>query len=458
MGIDLFYVLVAAAAFCLVIIVHELGHFAVAKLTGIRVETFSVGFGPRLASFERGGTRYQIAPILVGGYVKLAGESEEGRQHKPDEMLSKPWYVRAALAFAGPAMNFVFPVLFLFVLYSTAGKPFNFGPAMVDSVRPGWPAQVSGVQVDDRIVKVDGQAVPNFEDLPKMTDSLARSHPGAPLKLGILRKGREITVEVLPRLDQDSGRYRLGLNFVPGPPSTRRIVQQVLVGTPAEKAGFRAGDEILSVEGKTLPDGLAFVPAFAASAADPVPVTLKRQDQVLTLDVPKKQPVPEGMGRSGEFGLLGLELQVESSLTYRKMGVAAAARTSVMENLLLGRLMIEGIASLVRGKVGFRESVGGPITMIRMAHQQAQSGMIHLINFMASISIMLCIMNFLPLPVLDGGVIFFCLVEGLRGKPLSDRAQVALQNVGIALLVSLMLFATYNDILSWIQHAMRAVK
>jgi regulator of sigma E protease len=443
--------IVALVAFGFLIFVHELGHFLVAKLSGIRVEVFSLGFGPMLAGFTAGGTLYKISAFPLGGYVKPAGENEEGRTHQPDEFLSKSWWVRALMLAAGPGMNFVFPVLVLFVLYATVGKPFSLGPATVIAVMEGRPAAQAGMKPGDQFENVDGIPVKSYKELPVLVDGQARSHPGKPLRIGLKRDGRPLNLDILPH--PEGPHYRIGVQFGPGMPVLLKTVGRVLVGTPAERAGFQAGDEILSVDGKALADGSAFSPLFADSSQDPVPVEILRNGERRVLRTPRKQPLPPGVAQPELIGLLGLELKSESNTTYEKMSPWMAAKFSFLENVSLGGAMLEGIWSVLTGQVKVRESVGGPITILRMAHQEAESGPGDFINFIASISIMLCVMNLLPIPVLDGGTLLLCLVEGLRGRPLSMKAQVVLQNIGIALIVSLMLFAFYNDIAN--QHLIR---
>jgi regulator of sigma E protease len=302
---------------------------------------------------------------------------------------------------------------------------------------------------------VDGQKVPSFQELAALVDGRSRAHPGQPLELSIRRSGAAQALTVLAELDPAAGKYRMGVGIGPGAPLTSRVVHQVLVGTPAEKAGFLSGDELLSVDGKPLADGTAFNGAFSESLSETVQVEVLRQGRPLVLAVPRRQPVPESM-EGGVMGLLGLELQAESDLSFQKMGVLTAARVSFFESAYQALLMVDGLVSLVRGKLGLRESIGGPITMLRMAHQQAENGLIQLLNLMVSFSIMLCVMNLLPVPLLDGGSLVLCFLEGLRRKPLSLKAQSRLQYVGIGLLSALFLFATSNDLVNWFHQAVHS--
>ncbi len=219
MTIILFLIVLA-----ILIFVHELGHFWVAKAAGIRVEVFSLGWGAPLVSYTHGDTRYQIAPIPLGGFMKPAGEFEEKEDasgkpavHAPDEFLGKPWYIRAMVLLAGPGMNFVAPWLALFVLFATVGRPFFIAPPQVTEVSAGSAAEESGVKMNDQIIKVDGQWVTDVGLFIHMVDSAARSHPSEKTHMVLLRQGSQMDLDVLPRLDAAAGRYRLGIGIRPGP-------------------------------------------------------------------------------------------------------------------------------------------------------------------------------------------------------------------------------------------------
>jgi regulator of sigma E protease len=446
-----------------IIFVHELGHFSVCKLSGIRVETFSIGFGEPIVSFDRGGTRYQIGAIPLGGYVKPAGEfaekEDQGGVHAPDEFLGKAWYIRAAVLVAGPAFNFIFPIVFLFGLYASFGIPFFIAPPQITEVSQDSAAMEAGLKVGDQILKVDGDWTFDVKALVKQIDDAARVHPSVETKLSILRAGKPMEIKVLSRLDHDVGRYRLGVSVESGPAPLRKRVDKVGAGTPAEKAGFLVGDEILSVGGNLLKQGTDFAGQFASASTDTsgmVTIEVARLGKTVIIKTLKKQPVPENFDPN-VVGLVGLDLEINSDLSggadkrYEKVGVRQAAQYSFFENLFTAEAMVGGLWDLVRGKMALKESLGGPVAIVRMANQQAQNGFFALLQFMMRISLILGIMNLLPIPVLDGGTMMICIIEGLRGRPLSFKLQNVLQNVFGMLLISLMLFATYNDIVNWLK-------
>ena len=454
---NLLFVLLSILALCVVVVVHEWGHFIVAKKSGMAVEVFSVGFGKPLWSIERGGTRYQIAPILLGGYVKPKGEFEvkEGEESKvrdPDEFLAKPWYVRAAVLLAGPIMNFIFPLLVLFVLYASVGK--LEGPPMVEAVMEGKPAAEAGMLPGDTLLEIDGIQAPSFTMLARLVDGQARSHPGKPLKVSVLRDGKTVQLEVLAQLNHERGQYLMGIQIKPGNLALSNVVKYAAVGTPAEQAGIKAGDIILKVNEKTVRDGASFPKLFSRSSGETVNLEVERGGKILTLSTPKKQPLPEEEYDIENLGLLGLVFDVDLSQgrgsLYKPLGFVDAARHSFYDNLGQALGMGVGIYWMVTGKINASDNLGGPITIMRMAHQRSKSSMYELIEFMCMISLILGIMNLLPIPLLGGGTFVFCLLEGIRGKPLSLKAQSILQNVGLVLLGSLMIYATYNDIVRWV--------
>jgi regulator of sigma E protease len=437
----------ALLAFGLLILVHELGHFWVCRLFGVRVEAFSIGFGPKLWGWTSGGTEFKVSLLPLGGFVKLAGElqEEEGKAYSPDEFMGKPWWVRSLVLLAGPAMNLLAPILALALLYATLGKPVLNGPAQVRQVMAGKPAAAAGFKPGDVILRVEGQEVSAFAQMSDLVSGLAKAHPGQPLAFELKRDGAGLTLTAAPLLDAATGRWLIGVVVDVAEPPTSRVVDSVVPGLPAEKAGFAKGDEVLSVAGKELKDGADFKALFAASAQDPVPVSVSRGGKALTLLAPRRQPLPEG-AKPEDYGLLGLELASSAQVAYLKVGPAKGPLLAGAEVLDLAWTMARGLWDLITLKVAWRDAVGGPITILRMAHQQAQSGLIRLLDFSSKISVMLCVMNLLPIPLLDGGTLLFCVIEGLRRKRLSLKVQGALQNLGFGLLALIFIGAFYNDI------------
>ncbi|MGH7442785.1 MAG: RIP metalloprotease RseP, partial [bacterium] len=423
--------LAAALGFLgLVVLVHEFGHFVVARWQGMRVETFSLGFGPPLVKFEWGGTAYQIAPILLGGYMKPAGENPESDEEilnaPPDEFMGRPWWSRALVAMAGPLANFLFPVAALFLLYACAGRLNPQGPPEVQAVFADSGAHAAGLLPGDLVVKINGEQVNGITGLAGMVDRQSRLNPGHPLDVRILRAGKPLELEVRSTLNASAGKYLMGVTVQESPPPFTTTLRAPEVMTPAEKAGFKAGDVVLSVDGHPLSDGYDFSALFAHSAHDPVAVKVRRGSAVLTLFPAKKQPLPSEFDPA-LVGLLGLDfVPADPADAQRRESLSPgrALEWAGEDTLALGFAVVVSVKALVLGEVSARDSLGGPVAILRMASQQAKRGLDDLVQMMCGISMMLGLMNLLPVPILDGFTLLFCVVEGVRGRPLRLKTQV----------------------------------
>ncbi len=455
---QLFYMFAAIASLGVVIFVHELGHFLMCRWRGIRVEKFSIGFGPPLIKWTAGGTIYQLALLPLGGYVKPAGEWEEAadgdKQHPKDEFLGQAWWSRGLVLVAGPLVNLIFPVLVLFALYMTTGRSYPYGPPVVQNVMAASGAAAGGIQVGDQILRIDEQEVPGVARLAKMVDKLSRVHPDQPLKVKVLRDAKLVDLKVSARLNSERGQYLMGVQITEGKPPYSQVVERAMVLTPAEKAGFMPGDEVLEVGGKPLKNGFAFSEQFAKADQDPVVIVVLRKGARLSLSAPKKQPVPEGLASPELLGLVGLEFKVRADAAERgggaareKLGARDAILYSLLDNAGMAVGMAASLAQVFTGRISARESLGGPVAIVRMAHQQAEKGWQDWVQLVCSLSLILGIMNLLPIPLLDGGTLVFCVIEGIMRRPLSPKIQRGAQSVGIALLGALFIFTTFNDIL-----------
>jgi regulator of sigma E protease len=453
----------------LVIMAHEFGHFIVARWQGMRVETFSVGFGPALVKVEFGGTTYQVAPILVGGYMKPAGENPESDEEianaKPDEFNGRPWWSRALVALAGPLTNLVFPVVALFLVYACVGRLDPQGPPLVQTVFAKSGAQAAGILPGDLVIRLNGEQVNGMSQLAALVDKQSRLDLGRALTVDLLRKGKPLRLQVRTTLSvtphprwafwlPDSGKYLMGVGVEASPPPFTTTLSAPEVMTPAEKAGFKAGDVVLSVDGAPLRDGYAFSALFAHAAHDPVPIVVDRQGSRLTLSAAKKQPLPDEFDPA-LVGLLGLDFEpadLNEAQRREPLALVPALEYAAVDTLSLGLIVVVSVKEMIFGHISARDSLGGPVAILRMASQQAQRGWDNLVELMCSISIMLGLMNLLPIPILDGSTLLFCVVEAVRGRPLRLKTQVVLQNIGLTLIGSLFALTFVNDLLRWAGH------
>ena len=412
------------------VFVHELGHFLVARWHGVRVITFSLGFGPKIFTVTRGGTEYCISIVPLGGYVKLAGETvEDSRVGAPDEFLSKSKWVRFQVYIAGPIMNLLLAFVVLAgVLSQGADVPaYDSSIPVIGSVADGSPAAAADLRAGDRIVSVDGRAIATWEAfeievLPKA---------GRELAIVADRDGTPVNVRVTPNA---VGRYEMGTLGVL--PVIRPQIMQVNPGTPAEKAGLQRGDVILSVGGER---GLAqdkIIERIRASANSPLALVVERGGRETDVSV-----VPEGAVGSAVIGVSISPFEVRRVDPTFVEAISMSARQNWDNTVLIGRTL----RGLFTADTPVRQLMG-PVAIAEMSGTAAQIGWIAIFNLMAMISLNLGLLNLMPVPVLDGGHIAILAVEGLARRDLSLRVKERILMAGAALIVLLMVTVIYNDI------------
>ena len=404
------------------ILIHEAGHFLAARALGIRVLTFSLGFGPELVAREWKGTRFVIAAIPFGGYVRMKGDDPENLTHEPDEFLSRPVRHRFLVVFAGPLANLLLGFVIFAFIYTTQGISTIPGTA-VYQVEPATPADSAGLQPGDRILAVDGVSVSNWWDLDAHLSRPGLHH------LRVLRGGDTL---VLNFRTPPQGPY----GIVPLIPP---VVARVVAGGTAAAAGLQPGDRILRID--TLPvrawDDLVRI--ISGHPGDTLTLWILRQADTLQVRVPVA-PVIEATGDTvGRIGILAPTERLHLSpgralgLALRKTWESVALTYEVLFRLITGR------ASL--------KTIGGPVMIGKLVGESASMGWIQLLILMALISVNLGVINLLPIPALDGGHITVYLVEALLRRPLPPRVQLRIQQIGFALLILLMVAITLLDLM-----------
>lgn len=421
-------ILYGALILGVLVFVHELGHFLVAKWLGVRVLSFSIGMGPRVLGFRRGDTDYRLSLLPLGGYVRMAGDTTEGedRTGDPAEFLEKPWWARALISVAGPGANLVFALLVYIGLYLVGITTTDYS-AHVGSVKAGSPAEKAGLQAGDIFVSWEGRPAATMARLSDALDRTAEVKGATgPIALIVTRRGAPVTLQV-PR----AGALKVAEGIEWG---TDTEIGKVLIGLPAYAAGLRDGDRVLRIDGKPVTTWNELARALRAKPDAVVALEANRRGQVFRVEI---RTTPEGY-----VGISPPEL-----MTYRQSFPAGRAVTLGFQQTFatVGQIYA-GLWSLVSNPGRLGESVAGPIAISQVAQQTAASGLNELIRFGAFISLALMAMNLLPIPILDGGHILFSLIEGVRRRPLSDRTQLAFQRVGLFLLVSLVVFSFYNDL------------
>jgi regulator of sigma E protease len=408
---------------------------------GVRVITFSLGFGPKILKFTRGDTEYCVSAIPLGGYVKMAGENpDDQRSGQADEFLSKTKWQRFQVLIMGPVMNIVLAVIVLAVVLAQGGAhvaAYRDEAPVVGVVERGSPAERSGLMPGDRILLVGSDRVDTWEDL------LIRVAPKANrnIVLTVLRDGRNMTVTVTPEAE---GRFEIGrLGVLPA--NTHPIVDSVIEGGPAEKAGLMAKDRIVAFDGEPMVFTRQLIDAIQANAGKTVDVRVQRVNETLTLQA---TPV-----RRGSLGMMDMRLtdRVKSFTP----GPLEAVKLSVEENIESSGLIFRTLGGFFTGETSVRQ-LQGPVGIAQLSGESASEGWIPLFSLMAMLSINLGILNLMPIPVLDGGHILILLMEGIARRDFSRRVKEQMLLAGFVVLMMLMVTVIYNDLtrVTWIENLM----
>ena len=416
------------------VFVHELGHFIVARLHGVRVLRFSLGFDPKLVRFVRGGTEYSIGVIPLGGFVKLAGETaEDQRTGAPDEFLSKSKWVRFQVYLAGPVMNVLLAVALLTVTFSRgADLPlFETSAPVIGKVAAGSAAERSGLQPGDRILRIGNNDVNTWNELYQAVEP----HANNELDVVVLRDGARVSTRVTP---DSQTKYEIGSLGIS--PVMRPQLLMVDPKGPAARAGLQRGDVVLAVNGQRL-DQSGVMDRIHKSAGKPITLQIERAGQARDVTV-----VPE---KQGENGMIGITISV---FEVRRVDptLFQAAKLSVRRNWEDTVRIVDTIRGLVQGRTPMRQLMG-PVAIAQLSGTAAQIGWTALLELMAMISLNLGLINLLPVPVMDGGQIAIIAFEGLIRRDLSMRVKERVLLAGAALIVLLMATVIYNDVMRFLR-------
>lgn len=406
---------------------HELGHFLMAKLFGVKVEVFSIGFGPVLVSKKIGETEYRISALPLGGYVKLYGEEEEVKD--PRAFSSKPNWQKILIAFAGPLFNFFLAVV-LFALVSMANREvpaYLFQKPVVGYVVENSVAHRLGIKEGDIILEINSRQVSNWKDVER---AVLENTLGKSWTVKVLREGRLVVLSAEASLTRASG---FGAE-----PELPAIVGRVVEGSPAHQVGLRTGDRILRVNHVDVKNWYELVKHIRASGDKPLVLTVQRGTAI-----EEKTVVPKIDQRTGT-PVLGIAPYIEK--VKRQVSPSEALVEGFQRTYFLSLLSVKAIWSLLTGELSVR-TLGGPIAIAQLAGESAQQGIMPFIGMMAFISVQLAIFNLIPLPVLDGGLILLFLMESIRRKPFSPRFKELWLKTGYAIIIALAGFVFVNDLL-----------
>jgi regulator of sigma E protease len=429
------------------VFIHELGHFLLARWNGVRVLTFSLGFGPKLLKFQRGDTEYCISAIPLGGYVKMAGENPDDPQTgADDEFLAKSKWQRFQILIAGPLMNILLAVVLLAVVLMRGADVLAYldQPAVVGAVQPGSPAERAGIRPGDTVVRFGTADVRTWEHL----DMAVAGRPEREVEVTVQRDGREERFKIRPDLTELSTRN--GARFEVGTigvlPDVYPSVTGFVPGKPAEASGLKAGDVILAIDGERM--------VFRSQVAE----TISKK--------PGDKPIEFRVRRDGADQAIPVTPYRESDRTWVGVYMADASRSfkptpfeaigmSVQRNIEMSGLILMTLKDLVTGEASPKQLMG-PVGIAQLSAESAQAGWIALLGLMASISLNLGLLNLMPIPVLDGGHIFIMAIETISRRDFSLQVKEKMLFVGFVLLMTLMVTVIYNDLtrIAWIENLM----
>jgi regulator of sigma E protease len=426
---------------------HEFGHFIVAKLLKIRVETFSFGFGPRLFGKKKGHTDYRVSLIPLGGYVKLGGDESnapiegEGAPDIPahERFDLRPRWQRILVAVAGPVMNILTALAIPFSAAMIFGVQIA-PPPVVRHLLPGGAAEVAGLQPGDRIVNFDGKENPRWKTIAD--DALLS--PGQPIPLEVERNKQRVKLTIKPTARTEQGETIGTLDFLPDYGNLPIVVRSVEPNTPASEAGLRAGDRILAINGETVKSAEQVSQFIREHTGQPITLHLARGGQELDITATARRlHASETRDRLG-FG-------PDEEVPFQRVGIVGSFAEAVDTNLEFIRVTGKALGQLFSGQRSVRDTISGPIGIYRVASTSAiRFGWAGIFGTLGFLSLNLGIFNLLPIPVLDGGAIFLLLIEGglaQIGLTISKTIRERIQQVGFVVVILLMVFVITNDLL-----------
>jgi regulator of sigma E protease len=421
------------------IFVHELGHFLMARRIGVRVITFSLGFGPKLVGFRRGDTEYRVGAVPLGGYVKMAGETpDDPRTGQPDEFLSKTKWQRFQVLIMGPVMNILLAIVLMWIVLMQGDREYSFlhKAVKIGAIAAGSPAERGGVRPGDVIVTVAGHQADTWEQFSMAIGTKARRA----VAIEVVRDGRTVPLTVTPDAQT---KYEIGDIGVF--PDVHPSIVQVVAGEAAERGGLKSGDIVLAFNGQTITFRQQLIEAIA-----------KRPNQVVVFDVQRgseRRAISVTTTLQGKNGRVGILLDDDTISVQR--GPWEAAKLSVQRNYESGGAIFQTLVGLLTRETSPKQ-LTGPLGIAQLSGDAAALGWMALFSLMAMISLNLGILNLLPIPVLDGGHIFIMALEGLARRDFSTKVKESLLLGGFAVLMLLMVTVIYNDLtrVAWIQKLM----
>jgi regulator of sigma E protease len=415
----------------LMVLIHEFGHFVVARLFGVRVDVFSFGLGPRLFGVKRGATDYRLSALPIGGYVRMAGENPtDERTGSPDEFLSKTRWQRMLIVLAGPTTNLLLAVALTTGLFVYGGEQPSYSdqPVVIAGVIKGSPAEAAGIQAGDRLVSFAGVKNPNWN---RIGLEVALASAGRIEPVVVERNGQRISMSVASDIQPFS---------VVGYPAEPVLVGAVSPGKPAEAAGLMAGDTIVAANGQPVRSPFHLMDLIQENQGNLMTLDVQRGSKPLQIQL---RPIFGDPGDGRARWQLGFTFRFAT--VERSYSLPTAVVKASEFHVVLASKMVNMIGQLFTGKASMKE-VQGPLGIVQESSRAARQGFGDLVSFMALVSLNLGVLNLLPIPILDGGHIMMLGIEGALRKDLSLKMKERILTTGMVLLLAVFLFVTFNDI------------
>ncbi|MCL5021467.1 MAG: RIP metalloprotease RseP [Bacteroidetes bacterium] len=429
------YVIYFIITIGVLVLFHEFGHFIAAKLFGMKVDTFSIGFPPRAFGKKIGETDYCVSWVPIGGYVKIAGMVDESfdtdfanKPPQPNEFRSKPMYQRIIVVCAGVIMNLILTFLIFYGINLAQGRIFSL-TTTIGYIVPNSPATKLGFSTGDKILSINGKAVQNWE---QMESALYLDNVASHLQVRMVSDGATRVLDI-PKGAIKPDEVDLGIY----PDHLHAVVTSLMAGMPASKAGVKPGDIILSVDGHPANSDSDVIKYVKQNAKKPISLIVRRDGAEKRFTV-----TPDSKGMIG----IGIVTQYTGPTKRFKYNVFTAIAAGFDQTIGATRLLVESLVHIVTGKIPISKALGGPIRIAQLATQSAEMGLVSFLGFMALLSIDLAVLNILPIPALDGGHLAFLIYESIFRREVPTKVKLFAQQVGFALLLLFMAFVIYNDI------------
>jgi len=448
------YIIYFAITIGILVFVHELGHFLAAKISGMRAEVFAIGYGRRLFGYNKitgfttgplpkdwdgqGHTDYRISMLPLGGYVKISGMIDESfdtefanSEPKPYEFRAKSTIKKMFVISAGVMMNLTLTVLILWGINFFQGKQI-IDSADVGFIKANTPAAQAGFKTGDKVLNINGNQINNWEDV---INNLLIENIGSDVSVTVLRNGEKVSFSVPKEIAAENAQKNFFLPFG----HTQPYISEVMPNSPAEAAGIQPGDIFLKINGANLNYSQEAIDSISTNSENPLSLVILRDKDTVTTTVTP--------GLEGRIGI-GLSDMYTGPIKYETFGFLGSFEQSINNIGQITVLTFSMFKNVIAGNVEFGQVFGGPVKIAQIAAKSADTGIISFLYFLAMLSLSLAILNFLPFPVLDGGHFVIIMIEGIIRRELPIKVKIAIQNFGFVVLLMLMVFIIYSDIMS----------